>query len=56
MYSHDVNLLKIKIINQKIDDIALIAFKENVKILGAYDMNMDNFIDILYADQYNNVK
>lgn len=52
-YDYSTNLLKIIIINEKIDNIALIKFMKKVRVIGAYDMNKDGLIDILYVDSSN---
>lgn len=53
--TYNTDLLKIMIINQKIEDVALINFKSKAKILGAYDMNLDGLIDIVYYDSKDNL-
>jgi hypothetical protein len=50
-----VNLLKIIIRNEEIKNIDVIKFKDKVRIIGGYDMNKDNLIDILYLDNKNNL-
>lgn len=52
-YDYSMNLIKINIINEEIDYISLIRINDNVRILGAYDMNNDGLIDILYVDDTN---
>jgi hypothetical protein len=52
-YDHSMNLLKIVITDEEIVDISLIKISNNIKIIGAYDMNYDGLIDILYVDDKN---
>lgn len=54
-YDFSTNLFKILIIDQNISDIGLIKFENKVNVLGAYDMNRDGLIDILYTDSKDNV-
>jgi hypothetical protein len=39
----------------KVDNIAYINFQKHVKIIAAYDMDVDGYLDILYIDDKNNV-
>lgn len=52
-YDYSMNLLKIIISDDTIDDISLIRINNNIRIVGAYDMNNDGLIDILYIDDSN---
>ena len=49
------NLFKLNIRNERISTVHAIQFENNIQIIGAYDMNNDNLIDILYIDPLNNV-
>ena len=49
------NLFKITIQNETITSVNAIQFESNIQILGAYDMNNDGLIDILYIDAKNNL-
>jgi hypothetical protein len=55
-YDDNTVLLKIDIIDKKVDNIAFINFQKHVRIICAYDMDVDGFLDILYIDDKNNVK
>jgi hypothetical protein len=52
-YDYSMSLLKIIISDESIDDISLIRINNNIRIIGAYDMNNDGLIDILYIDDSN---
>jgi hypothetical protein len=54
-YDQNTVLLKINIIDKKIDNIAFINFQKHVRIICAYDMDVDGFLDILYIDDKNNL-
>lgn len=49
------NLFKITIKDENISTVNAIQFENNIQILGAYDMNNDGLIDILYIDQHDNL-
>ena len=48
-------LFKILIKDEKIFTITRMNIGNSITIIGAYDMNNDNLIDILYLDYYNNL-
>ena len=48
-------LFKILIKDEKIFTITRMNIGNSITVIGAYDMNNDNLIDILYLDYYNNL-
>jgi hypothetical protein len=52
---YSTNLLIVVITDEKVVNVSLIKFKHKVKFMGAYDMNNDGLIDVLYVDSYNNL-
>lgn len=54
-YYNSVSVIKIVIENQKLQTFALILMKEDSMILGAFDMNNDGLVDLVYCDNYQNV-
>jgi hypothetical protein len=57
VYDYSCYFVKIRIVDEKIDSTALITVKiKKVTIVGAYDMNSDGLIDMLYQDEMGNVK
>ena len=52
--THDCNLVKIRIKEEKIIGIDVIGTEfNNINIVGLFDMNNDDLIDILYMDSNN---
>jgi len=51
------DILKINLIDSDIDfkNIDLIKLNKNAEIIGAYDMNKDGLVDIIYRDSNFNV-
>ncbi len=51
------DILKLNLIDSEIDykNIDLIKMNKNIHILGAYDMNKDGLLDIIYSDSNHNV-
>jgi hypothetical protein len=51
------DILKINLIDSEIDfkNIDLLRLNKNAHIIGAYDMNKDGLIDIIYCDSNFNV-
>jgi len=48
--------VKITILNEKIDNVALITVKQKkVQIVGTLDMDRDGFIDIIFTDKMGSV-
>lgn len=54
-YDYSTDILKVTIYDSKIENISLIKFKSNIRIIGAYDMNRDGLIDVVYSDSNNNL-
>jgi hypothetical protein len=52
------DILKMNLIDSEIDfrNIDLIKLDKNAHIIGAYDMNNDGLVDIIYSDANFNVK
>ena len=52
--THKCNLVKIRIKEEKIIAVDIIGTEfNNINIVGLFDMNNDNLIDILYMDSFN---
>lgn len=51
------DILKMNLIDSEIDfrNIDLIKLNKNAHIIGAYDMNKDGLVDIIYSDANFNV-
>jgi hypothetical protein len=51
------NIVKINfsLYDGKIMNILLMEFKQKINVIGVYDLNKDNLVDILYLDEMNNV-
>ena len=54
-YNYNTNLFKIYIKQESIETLNAIKIEKNMLILGAFDMNNDGLIDILYIDNNNNL-
>jgi hypothetical protein len=55
VFSEQSIIIKMTIKNQKISKWIMIELKKKVHMVGAFDMNMDSLIDLLYIDSNNNV-
>ncbi len=55
VFSEQAIIIKITIKNQKILKWIMINLNKKIHMLGAFDMNMDSLIDLLYIDSNNNV-
>lgn len=55
-FTENVQVIKITIENKKLlSNWSVIPIAKKAKIVGAFDMNKDGFIDLLYVDTSDNV-
>ena len=55
IFSGQSIIIKAVVKNKKITQWILIELKSYINIIGAFDMNMDGLVDLLYIDKNNNV-
>ena len=55
IYTSNSLIIKITLLNQKVGQWIFTELNKPITLIGAYDMNQDSFVDLLYFDNSNNI-